>query len=270
MTTVLFLAQFVCVVFLYFILAPKSESRASVEHHMEDSPGSIPIFLVIFLAVCIGCNPNVYRWCGDSDIKTMLPGEYCYYVEIGREYDTESRIYTLPAKVEVYRSDYGNAYRIKNVYFNNGGYLTVRDGTFYPDEGLYFRDQNSEWWEGTFTNERCAPSPFVESDDTPTLYTILFTCDVLIVVLTYISLQISVQKTIKEKEKRKALPDGTLYYSVFGKCYHSTKECVELKNIKIVCEASAYRDEEQLFKRRPCIRCCQVIDGKVHPKDHTS
>lgn len=269
MTTVLFVAQLVCVIFLYFLLVPKSAARASLENHMENSPGSVPIFFVIFLAICIGCNPNVYRWCGDNDIEAMLPGEYCYYVEIGREFDTESRVYTLPAKVEVYRSDYGNAYRIKNVYFNNGGYLTVRDGTFEPGEELYFCDQDGEWWEGTLTNDRCSPSPFVESDDTPTLYTILFACDVLIVVLTYISLQISVQKTIKEDKLREALPDCNLYYSIFGEHYHSTKDCVKLKNIEIICDASAYHNEEQLFKRRPCLECCRVIDGKVYPEDPT-
>ena len=269
MTIILFVAQLVCVVFLYFLLVPKSETRSIVEDHMISSPGSVPLFFVIFLAICIGLNPNVYRWCGNDDIASMPVGEYCYYVEIGREFDTESRVYTLPAKVEVYRSDYGNAYRIKNVYFNNGGYLTVRDGTFELGEELYFCDQDGEYWVGTFTNERCAPSPFVESDDTPPLYTILFAFDVLIVVLTYISLRISVLETIKVHKLRESLPDCDLYYSLFGEHYHSTKDCVKLKSVEIIYEASAYHNEEQLFKRRPCLKCCRMIDGKVYPNDIT-
>lgn len=265
----LFFAQLVCVVFLYCLLAPKSETRTAIEEHMIESPGVVPLFFIVCLAVCVWLNPNVSRWRGNNDIESMPVGEYCYYVEIGREADTESRTYTLPAKIEVYRSDYGKAYRLKNVYFNNGGYLYIDDGEFELKEELYFVDQNGEWWEGTFTNERCAPAPFVESDDTPVIYTILFTFDVLVLVLTYISLQISVQKTIKEEKLRKALPDCDLYYSIFGEYYHSTKDCVKLKNIEIVCEASAYHNEEQLFKRRPCLECCRVIDGKVYPEDPT-
>lgn len=265
MTTILFVAQLVCVVFLYFLLAPKSEARAIIEHHMEDSPGSVPLFFVIFLAICIGLNPNIYRWLGNEDIETMPNGKYCYYVELGRYEDTESRVYTLPAKIEVYHGEYGKSYRLHTVYFSNGGYLDADGEQLYLDEDIGFTDQNGEYWVGTFTNDRCSPSSFVESDDTPALYTILFACDLLIVVLTYISLQISVQKTIKEDKQRAALPDCDLYYSIFGDHYHSSKDCVKLKNIEIICEASAYHNEEQLFKRRPCLECCRVIDGKVYP-----
>lgn len=269
MTIILFVAQLVCVVFLYFLLVPKSETRSIVEDHMISSRGSVPLFLILYLAICIGLNPNVYRWCGNDDIASMPVGEYCYYVEIGREFDTESRTYTLPAKVEVYRSDFGKAYRLKKVYFNNGGYLHIDDFEFELKEELYFVDQNGEWWEGAFTNERCVPSPFAESNDTPPLYTILFAFDVLIVVLTYISLRISVLETIKVHKLRESLPDSDLYYSLFGEYYHSTKDCKRLKNIEIIYEASADHNEEQLFKRTPCPWCCRMIDGKVYPQDST-
>lgn len=269
MTTILFVAQLVCVVFLYFLLVPKSETRSIVEDHMISSRGSVPLFLILYLAICIGLNPNVYRWCGNDDIASMPVGEYCYYVEIGREFDTESRVYTLPAKIEVCRSEYGKAYRLHTVYFSNGGYLDADGEQVYLDEDIGFTDQNREYWVGTFTNERCAPSPFVESDDTPPLYTILFAFDVLIVVLTYISLRISVLETIKVHKLRESLPDCDLYYSLFGEHYHFNKDCVKLKSTEIIYEASAYHNEEQLFKRKPCPKCCRMIDGKVYPNDIT-
>lgn len=262
-------SQIVCVVFLFFLLFPKSDTRQIVENHMLHSPGSVPIFFVICLAFCIGLNPNVYRWFGNEDIDTMPVGEYCYYVEIGRYEDTESRVYTLPAKIEVYRGEYGKSYRLHTVYFSNGGYLDADGERLYLDEGIGFTDQNGEYWVGEFTNERCAPSPFVESNDTPALYTVLITFDVLVLVLSYISLQFSVQKTIKEDKQREALPDCDLFYALGGEYYHSSRECTKIKNNDTIYEAAAYINEEALFKRKPCPKCCRVIDGKVYPEDST-
>ena len=269
----LMLAQVACAICLFLLVAPMSSPRKTIEDYLCDNPIAMPAFFLACLLICVGFNPNVYRWLGNDDIDSMPVGEYCYYVNVGREFDTYNRTYTLPAKIEVYRSDSGKAYRLKNVYFENGGYLSVENGEFEPKEELYFSDQDDDWWIGSFSNERCAPAPFVESNDTPILYTILFITDILVLLLTYISLQISVQKSIKDEKLQASLPDTDLYITYwrsgdgYANYFHTTKECPRLAREDYISCVNKHKDTQLIGQRKPCPKCCRRENGKVLPKD---
>lgn len=242
--------------------------RETIVDWMKDHRIMATGLFALCLIVCVFSNRSFYRWVKCDDISTMPKGEYCYYVEVNREFSDS--VYTLPAKIVVSYSDSGyRTYHIENVYFDNGGCLYIYDAEFVIDEPFSFNDQNEEYWDCTFTNKRCSDAPFNETKDVSDWDTIRLTFCVVMLLLTYISLQISVQKTIKEEKMRKALPDCDLYFSLFGEHYHSTKDCVKLKSAKTIYAASAYDNEEQLFKRKPCYKCCYTKDGKVYPKDPT-
>lgn len=196
-------AQIMCAYCVYWLLVPKSAARENVVIRMQEHPVTSAILFACCLLCCAIFNPNFYRLIEKDDVRTMPNGEYCYYVEVNREFDNST--YTLPAKIDIHRSDSGYmAYYLRNVYFNNGGYLDLGwDEEIELNKTFTFIDQNDELWEGTFTNKRCTPSPFAESNDAPVLYTVLLFFDVLVLVLTYISLQISVQNTKKEEKENR-------------------------------------------------------------------
>ncbi len=196
--------QFICIFCVFLILAKKSSIRDDIVIFMEDHKiTSVGVFALCLL-ISLFSNPNFYRFVGYEDIRTMPEGEYCYYVEVNREID--DRIYTLPAKVKVTNDEY-TYYRLSEVYFSNGGYLRVNDEELDVDEPFSFIDQDGDYWDCSFTNNRCSDAPFTEDGDTPVTNTVLLTFNVLILVLAYISLLRDAKKDEAEYNGQMALCD---------------------------------------------------------------
>lgn len=196
--------QLICVFCIYLILARKSSVREDIVVYMEDHKVASAGVFALCLLISLFSNTNFYRFVGCEDIRTMPEGEYCYYVEINRELD--DRTYTLPAKVKVSKGEY-TSYRLSEVYFSNGGYLRVSDEEFDVDEPFSFIDQDGDYWDCSFTNNRCSDAPFVEDSDTPVTYTVLLTFNVLILVLAYISLLRDAKEDEAEYNRLMALRD---------------------------------------------------------------
>ena len=89
------------------------------------------IFIICLLSsfVILFSSPQFVIWCGSEDIRLMPEGTYCYYVYATNKKD---KTYTLPAKIEkgFDLDEFGDGeykyteyYRVRNVYFKNGGYL---------------------------------------------------------------------------------------------------------------------------------------------------
>ena len=196
--------QLICIFCIYLILAKKSSVREDIIYYMEEHKATSVGIFVLCLLISLFSNPNFYRFVGCEDIRTMPEGEYCYYVKVNREID--DRIYTLPAKVKVSKDEY-TSYRLSVVYFSNGGYLRVSDEELDVDETFSFIDQNGDYWDCSFTNNRCSDMPFTEDSDTPVTYTVLLTFNVLVLVLAYISLLRDAKKDEAEYNRQMALCD---------------------------------------------------------------
>lgn len=194
--------QLICIFCIYLILARKSSVREDIVFYMEDHKVTSASIFALCLLISLFSNPNFYRFVGCEDIRTMPEGEYCYYVEVNREID--DRIYTLPAKVKITKDEY-TYYRLSEVYFSDGGYLRVSDEDLDVDEPFSFIDQDGDYWDCSFTNNRCGDTPFTEDSDTPVTYTVLLTFNVLILVLAYISLLCDAKKDEAEYNRRMAL-----------------------------------------------------------------
>ncbi len=196
--------QLICISCVFLILAKKSSIREDIVFYMEDHKVISAGVFAVCLLISLFSNPNFYRFVGCEDIRTMPEGEYCYYVEVNREID--DRIYTLPAKVKVSKDEY-TSYRLSEVYFSNGGYLRVSDEELDVDEPFSFIDQDGDYWDCSFTNNRCSDTPFTEDSDTPVTYTVLLAFNVLILVLAYISLLRDTKKDEAEYSRQMALCD---------------------------------------------------------------
>ena len=204
------LAFFACWFCVYLLLAYRSSVRESFVEWMHEHRILSTGLFVLCLLINIFSNRTFYRWIKCDDIRTMSAGEYCYYVEINREY---GNTYTLPAKIEVSQAGYtvtdsdGNehtrtysAYRLITVYFDNGGYLSAGGEEFELGESFSFFDQDDEYWECTFINERCEDAPFVESSQPNDWDTVRLTFCVIVLMLTFISLYGSVRE-LTDKNK---------------------------------------------------------------------
>lgn len=261
-----YLLSWFCVVLLLFHRIPP---REPIMKWMKKRKIISTALFVLCLAISILSNRSFYRWIGCNDIRTLPAGEYCYYVKVNRVLD--DRVYTLPAKIEVtntsvYTDNFGDKhpehiadFYLRNVYFDNGGYLTIDDEGFEFGKPFEFMDQDYEYWECTVTEQRCTPAPFVESKNTKDADTVRITFCVLILVLTYISLQVSIRE--------QKYPRFTVYFSYWGKRYHSTESCPELKSTDTVCHSTYEKSPYEIRKRYPCHRCCCYRDGKVYPID---
>lgn len=266
-------AYFACWFCVYLLLARKSSVRNSVVDYMQEKPVLSTTLFVLCLLICVFSNRSFYRWVGCDDIRTMPAGEYCYYVEVNREYGST---YTLPAKIEVSQDGYtvtdadGNehtrtysAYRLITVYFNNGGYLRVDGEEFELDEPFSFFDQNDEYWECTFTNRRCSDAPFDETNDVSDWDIIRLTFCVIVLLLTYFNLHNSVCDAI---DKEKALnPSFQIGFCSKDPFYHSTENCPNIKNKHGDKLRWIYytEDTHPSQKRRPCNKCCFIVNGEV-------
>lgn len=184
---------------VFMLVLRKSDLRSTFIGWMQDRRILSTGLFILCLLICVFSNRSFYRWVGCDDISTMPEGEYCYYVEVNREFSNS--VYTLPAKIVVSRSDSGyKTYHIENVYFNNGGYLQLFDEEFEIDEPFSFNDQNDEYWDCTFTNKRCSDAPFNETNDVSDWDTVRLTFCVIVLLLTYINLHNGVCDSI-DKEK---------------------------------------------------------------------
>ena len=204
------IVYFFCWFCVFLLLARKNDIRNDIVEWMRNHKILSVVGLLLCLSVSVLSNRSFYRWIDCKDIRTMPEGEYCYYVKVNRELD--DRVYTLPAKVEIARSSYTytdsngeerhrskDSYYLRTVYFNNGGYL-VTDDEFEAGEPIKFEDQDYEYWECTVTEQRCTPAPFAETSDINDTDTVRMTFCVLILVLTYLTLQ----NDIKEQRKNEA------------------------------------------------------------------
>lgn len=55
--------------------------------------------------------------------------------------------------------------------------------------------------------------------------------------------------------------DAEVYYSAYGNCYHSTRNCRSIKNSRKIYTGKYYLDD-----RYPCPKCWNEIDGILYPK----
>ena len=202
------IAYFACWFCVYLLVARKSSVRNSVVDYMQEKPVVSSILFSLCLLICVFSNRSFYRWVGCDDIRTMPAGEYCYYVEVNREY---GNTYTLPAKIEVSKDGYtvtdsdGNehtrtysAYRLITVYFNNGGFLRVDGEEFELGKPFSFTDQDDEYWECRFVNERCSDAPFNETNPINEWDTVRLVFCGVVLLLTYASLRFSIREAATE------------------------------------------------------------------------
>lgn len=57
------------------------------------------------------------------------------------------------------------------------------------------------------------------------------------------------------------IPNAKIYYSAYGNCYHSKRDCYSIKN-----STNIYIGNEYLNDRYPCPKCWVEKDGVLYPK----
>lgn len=251
-----------CLHCVIMLVLRDSDLRKTIVDRMKDRRILATGLFALCLIICVFSNRSFYRWVKCDDISTMPEGEYCYYVEVNREFSDS--VYTLPAKIVVSHSDSGyRTYHIENVYFDNGGYLQLFDEEFEIDEPFSFNDQNEEYWDCTFTNKRCSDAPFNETKDVSDWDTIRLTFCVVLLLLTYIILYNDVRDAI-DKEKALNPAFKVCFYSK-DHFYHSTENCPSVRNKDKNEPQWVYTENvHPSQKRHPCSKCCFIVNGEVH------
>lgn len=142
----LFLELLLCFLFKEETVVLKSLTSFVKERRSKKISAFIIIFIT-FLMVFLS-NPQTYVLFGSTDIRLFPEGTYCRYVYA--EYNNKT--YTLPAEITKYRTDIETGGFVRNVYFENGGYLFFDDScnlllteNYYDIVGDGIDQQDREW-----------------------------------------------------------------------------------------------------------------------------
>lgn len=87
-------------------------------------------------------------------------------------------------------------------------------------------------------------------------------------VVAIIALKIYVDRNDAKKRAVAIIPDFMVWYLPSSTCYHSSKSCSALQNAKTVYWATDKTNTSSIYDRKPCVKCCYVEDGKIHPKNY--